>query len=738
MADPVIPDPAAVDAANASLSALNDTTGRYADSSLRAAENASKVKSSLEVTTNVAKAANSAFSGLDDISKSVSNQFKDYGVVLNNAGVSVSNMNQLSEQQTKALGAVSVALLGVQRQFRNLGDNSSVQTFEKTIMSLKDTAENKGALLGVVSNLADKMGQKLPDGIGNSIGLLKNFALNMLASSDNAMLAQNAFIQMSSAAGNLNDIYKAAGPNLENVSKIMDQQIDKINNSAKALGLTGEEVNKYWSQLGKIPGALNAVIKGTSNSAESLDNLTASIALARGSGRTYEAVINDLSNVYKNFGATGNDAFKIIGNIGDIANRTGVNFETIHSALMGSSSALKEFSDGGKSAGDTMMGLSSIMVNYVDGLKKTGLSADTSIGIIKNMTDQIGKLSTAQKSFLSAQTGGAGGLMGANQIDMMIRNGQIEKVFDKIRSQMQKQFGSIVTQQEAAQSEFAARQFEKQKLLLQKGPLGSLVQNDQQAARLLESFRGRQEGKNVPINLKDQSLSVVDKGIQLQSQGNNILTRIAVGVEAGKRSMDSINNQTIQGALNSGSMKENLNELSNKDMNLGAAGAMQGRITERTGTFDTNMINQNILGNLKDTGKTIMELPKVMGNIINETRNKEEPGYNIKNDPRIQNQRSRNIIVNQINKNNENSKLNENMIPQINDNLKTAVSNTSQVVGNIQPKREDVVSQKENKVLNSSLGEINVHVQGYCVRCQNEIVGGDQMASVSPAAKQTP
>ena len=80
--------------------------------------------------------------------------------------------------------------------------------------------------------------------------------------------------------------------------------------------------------------------------------------------------------------------------------------------------------------------MSGIMNDYVGALQNTGMTGQHAMEVVKGMTDSIAGMSVAQKAFLSSQTGGPGGLMGAFQIEKDLREGKIDKVFDKVRQTM--------------------------------------------------------------------------------------------------------------------------------------------------------------------------------------------------------------------------------------------------------------------------------------------------------------
>jgi hypothetical protein len=141
-------------------------------------------------------------------------------------------------------------------------------------------------------------------------------------------------------------------------------------------------------------------------------------------------------------------------------------------------------------------------------------------------------MDTAQKAFLSSQTGGAGGLRGSFEIDMMMREGNMGEVYKKMEQSLRQQFGgNITTLEEGSQSDTAAAQLEKQKQFLMSGPFGNIVKSADQAYRLLEAFKDSGPG-GIDINALSKStegalqeaLTVSD---EMQSKQVDLLTTLS-------------------------------------------------------------------------------------------------------------------------------------------------------------------------------------------------------------------
>lgn len=710
-----------VDDPSASVGTTADAAAKLSQNADEASNSMRNLNSSLDATHFVADNATRSLNGLDKISTGLTSAFDSFTGSMKNSGVSLENLSNISEKSARSMAVMSAALLGTQEQFRKiLPENESLNTYQKTLNSLKDTVENRKSVISAIVGMAETTGKKIDTAslAGKSLTQLKDIIGgtfgSLLTGADNASYARDAFIRLSATTGNLGDVFEAAGPNLENINKLVREQSNSLTAASMATGVSRDVVEKYWGQLGKVPGALRSVVEGTHAAGEQTDMLTASIQFASGSGREYSAVVADLNSAYADFGATGKDAFTILGRLGEVANKTGVNFDTVHKALMESNSLLKEFSNSGKDAASNMTGLSNVMVNYSAGLRATGLSANVSLDITKNMVTQVEKLSTAQKAFLSQQTGGPGGLKGANQIDIMIREGKIDEVFEKVRKTMQNQFGSIVTQQEAAQSESAARQFEKQKKLLTSGPLGNLVQNDQQAARLLESFRAKQEGRVGPgVELsKDIVNDTLDKGVQLQDKTNTILTSILTTLQGNNATQSLAQGRIMEQAASASGGEASDVRVSESQRQLqrtlragrqratviGAQSTANYNNSLATGTFDTSSTKAEEANVYRQMGTNIGSLPTA-GRALADT-----------------------VTANFA----------SNAPTNASSQVGTAAGRVVQQRGANAASATTATAQAGT---DDSDHTFHLNVTGYCIKCKHEIEGSNQRLALNPTSK---
>jgi len=254
----------------------------------------------------------------------------------------------------------------------------------------------------------------------------------------------------------------------------------------------------------------------------------------------------------------------------------------------------------------------SIMGKLGPALQESGLGPEAISNVVKGVTDGIAHMDTAQKAFLSSQTGGAGGLMGAFQIDQMLAEGKIDQVFDKVKqNMMQKIGGPLVNRAQAAQSQEAASQYQKQLMFMQSPAMGGIAKDPASASKLLEAMTS---GKGIPTNLtnkEDALRNTLSRGTSLQERGNSYLNIIANWTQR-QSQLGAISNYGTSRFL-LGSENTQFNEPSNKESRrANAATGVDGRtipqvINEVNYKKDASDIMNNAMGAMRSITQTIKD-----------------------------------------------------------------------------------------------------------------------------------
>lgn len=541
-----------------------------------------KTTPDLTATTDQANAASEALSrftdaefsaakGLTEISSLSSiadTAFKSLNGTLSQLSKGLSGSGERADQAAARFGLLSSSILGSRKAFESISgiDSSGLTTFSGQISTLIENLERSPAfgtaasLIGGLKNALLSAGapmQQVNEAAKGGVNTMKAYANAFFTSADNALKLQNATIQLAARTGGLDTLFGAAGNSLEHMNDLLAAQTAAMSDTMKATGISEDAVEKFYMSLGQVPKALQSTVSSSTAAGTSMSMLTATIKLAHGTGRDFNSVVEDLHQSFKDYGLVGENALKFTARFSELSNKFGVELKDMRDGLMGAAGAFKNIADAIGGAAKMTEAAAKIMNEYIGGLKSSGMTGAHAIETIRGMTDAMAGMRVEQKAFLSAQSGGPGGLMGAFQIEKMMREGKIDEVFDKVRQTMQKQFGKIVTLDEAAKSPTAAAQLEKQMLLLQKGPLGAMVKSDQDAYRVLETFRAKQEGKVATAALatgeqKGSLQDAINKGTTIEEKSYTTLTSMNNHLAALRKAGEAVNLGTAQRALAAG------------------------------------------------------------------------------------------------------------------------------------------------------------------------------------------
>lgn len=515
--------------------------------------------STLATTNDLVNKVKDAFDGFGDTATKVKGTLGQLQSQLGTLDLGMRVNQSLTESQTAAFGMLSTALLGVRKAFDGLADvdTRGINTFTQQVVDLQQiilkdnslgTMAEKASALGTALKAFGASTSDVTKAVAGGFSAVSTFAMQFAMSADNALRLQNALVQLASRTGRLNELYSAAGPNLGKINYLLQQQQKSLTDTATATQLPIEAVEKYFGELGTVPGALDAQVKSSINANKNVSMLTAAIQYATGSGRKYSDVIDDLKVAFRDYNLTGEDALKFTARMGELSNRFGIELSDVQGALRGTADMFKMF-------GNEAEGAAKMMNGYLGALESTGISGHAALEVMKDLTTGIKNMGIAQKAFLSAQTGGAGGLMGAFQIEKLLREGKVDEVFEKVRQQMTKQFGQIVNLDEASKSPQAAAQLTKQMMILRQGPLGQFVRDDQSAIRLLEAFRAKSEGRSGAITPALSDRVVQDNmkfGVDLQKKSVTELSRIRAILETTRGAAGIANLTTLQQGFTAG------------------------------------------------------------------------------------------------------------------------------------------------------------------------------------------
>lgn len=433
----------------------------------------------------------------------------------------------LTQKQTELFSVMATSVLGATKAFDAFGDQKGLNTFGSQIEQLINTAERAEKPFEALIGLADKLHINLANKAIKSVNDIKTAiagaAKEMAAAPDSALKLQNGFLQMAAASGNLGTVFQQSGKQLQNINSLLQTQAEVLIQASKATGTDTSVTTAYYNELGKIPGYLNAQIDATDNAGNRMNMLTAAMKLAHGTGQTFDSVLQDLTVAFNAYGVEGEKALEFTARIADLSQKYNIQIQDTRGFMTDMANSFKFL-------GDNIDSASSIFNRFFSGLRESGLSTKSTVDILNTMTEALSRMSIAQKAFLSARTGGPGGLVGAVQIERDLREGRADLVMQRIEQALKQQFGRIVTQQEATTGPAAAQQFVRQRMFLTQGPFGQLVGGEAQATRLLEALArpgGYQREEASRLLQKD-----VQRGTEIEQKSYTQLTQINIELEA--------------------------------------------------------------------------------------------------------------------------------------------------------------------------------------------------------------
>ena len=538
----------------------------------------------------------------------------------------ISSITQLTASRTAGINILMSGVFGAADGFNKLSLNAT--SFTNVYESISKVP--------VIGNLL------------SGLGLLKAAFKDLAESADVGLKFRQQFLEMSASTGNLNEIYKKSGEGLQNLNILLNQHAIQLKNSAIATGSTLEQTNKWYAELGQIPGSLNSIVSVSKLASENQDMLTAAMRMASATGMDQASVTGLLTTAYEKYGLVGEKALNMIARISDESNKLGVRLKDVKGFITEVANQFQFF-------GDQTTAAANVLDKMVSAFDKTKISGTNAIAIVQSMVGNLKSLSIGAKAFISGQTGGPGGLMGAFQIDKLLSEGKMDVVFDKVKQQMTKMMGgNIVTLQEAAASPQAAAQMQKQVQMLTEGPLGKMIQSPDQAYQLLDAMK-RQErmgaggvskeeasrlfggGKPEEGKRTDQQLTndLLVQGNEVQKGIRSILTEKLAGFEGAKLMAGISSMGTFLNLFGEGKTSEKLDGIDQNALNKvkrriseTAKKAQQGNVfgvdrsnmlgasydPAKTALKDAAEMAANIPGEAKEIGKVVGQF---VGGVIN-------------------------------------------------------------------------------------------------------------------------
>lgn len=481
----------------------------------------------------------SLLGNIDDTSKQKFGNFQGYlnktGIELGNLKLGFTQLAQSISLGTNEFTKLSNAFFALSK-FSQTADFFSSFKGSQTVFSTVN--ENISAMGSNWQGVLERMKARLPDA-------LKDISDNLIKNVSKGQQAEMQFVSLMATSGKLGSVFNEQGQIIGNLSSRTLEYTNSLSNVAKANGLTLRQTLEYSNALDRLPNMMDQLVsltdansKAQGSGANQTSILTAALKLASGSGQEFSKVTatlstayNELSNAQGRVANSGEKGLQLFATMSEVSKTLNIQFSQAEGFL---NKVANQF----KFMGDNTEGATKVLGRFMNALRDTGLTSQASLDVIQGMVDAVGKLTIGTRAFISARSGGPGGLQGAFQIEQLIRQGRIDQVVQMTEKTLRQQLGGkIYSLQEAAQNPQAAAQFMRQRSLVQSGAFGNLVGNgpdaEAKATRLLEALaKGDRGGAADAIKTGQDALhQVATQGTSLQEQTNTILNDVAVSSE---------------------------------------------------------------------------------------------------------------------------------------------------------------------------------------------------------------
>lgn len=475
---------------------------------------------SLSKVTNSATDANKALDLTHSTSLNLIKSITDFGTntittfkaFTDGSHNSIDAMGDVNETLTTVISSVGLLAVGGSNAFTGLNDASKY-----TVSNLNDS------FIPVLNRAFSLLNLNTGSGLGKTI---KELAGNGIIAVDSINNLETSLLALHAQSGDLISTLDKTGSTQGNLTKLTDEYVAAIGRTVEQTGASVSSVVNYSKEVLKIPGLYNEIIKTPLG--ENLSFTEAAMKATAGTTQDLGVTLDIARQQMLNFKNSGESSLELLSRMYSVSQNLGTPFSYIQNQV-------KQVGEQFKFLGDNTQGALTIFNSLGEGLQKSKIGPAAMSEIVSDVTNSIGQLDIAQKSFLSAQSGGAGGLQGGYQIDQLLSEGKIDQVYKKIESSLKDEFGGkVTTLKEGSQDAGSAQQLTKEVAFLTSGPFGQVVKSTQEAYKLLEGFKtGLTTPKETPTEnqLQGGLSKSLDLGTSLQQNQYTELQKISNNTE---------------------------------------------------------------------------------------------------------------------------------------------------------------------------------------------------------------
>lgn len=444
---------------------------------------------------------------------------------------------QRSEALSAAAAKVAASYELVKASLSNLPFASVINELDRFSATTKDSGTGteefsrqiKDTSTSLLQNLAPGL-DAIGRGFSKNIGLM---ALNKVSFLRDIVSPTKEYTSLTGSGGVFNGLnqslkdvmetqnlarfnFMALGKSIQEADVEAEKFPERMRASARALGLSLEETNKYNASVKMIPDALKVANAALVNF-DYLQNKNITISqLAqvgmKAWGLSSEEATRVQSTAFTNLNRSGESFINMLGEIHGAVKDSGVPFNIASQQILEASSSLGIF---GKNADLA----TNIWKSFASTLSSSGVAVDAIGKIVNQVTTSISGMSVQNRAFIGMMSGmfqGATALGGALKMELAMRSpGGLEQGLEALTGSLAKfGGGKVITLEEAAQNPQLEMQF-----VLQRQMLGKLtnISSTEQQNRVLEVLQDVQRGGVSRIDGSKQLNDLMKRGTDVQA-----------------------------------------------------------------------------------------------------------------------------------------------------------------------------------------------------------------------------
>jgi len=416
------------------------------------------------------------------------------------ATIDLAKAQELLGQTVEAAKAKMAGLVEWTSQIKGISDGAFdgiIKGVEEYAESSKAAGESAG-VMGVKALMAiDLVTDVIPSsisGMGNlgmeaqkaGVGIKKSFedlgikdakVLKIAEATDRGFALEKQIRAVAMAQGEYSSMIDRGSGGFKNMTEEAENMIAVATSVAQATGQTQAQVMDLAGSVASIPGVLTEAFD---TGKEKISQLTAISRVSTAYGIEQAESAKLLSEMYTNVGLKGAGAFEAMSNIYEQAGNSKLRFESFSKSVANISSSFKML-------GENTEATTNVVKAFDNVFKDSDISPAAMQEVITQAAAGISKLDAGKAAFISAQTGGPGGLAGNFELKLAQREGRMDEVMQRTMEAMQNQFGGdIVSLEDAAGNQSLAGELQKQMEFIK---MSGLASDDNSAIRVLEAMK---------------------------------------------------------------------------------------------------------------------------------------------------------------------------------------------------------------------------------------------------------